>query len=205
MGLHQGDLSHPKNRLLAAWQLPLAATGIAVALAVFGDNGREWFSFDRPALAAGELWRLISAHFVHLGASHLLLNVGGLALIWYLIGDAYDRRQWLLITAVVILGIDFGFWVFAPNLVWYVGLSGLLHGLLAAGIFVELKNARPEIWLLAVGLLAKLIYEQTVGPLPGSEESSGGPVIVIAHAYGACAGILAAVMILIRVRERASI
>lgn len=205
MGLHQGDQSHLNDRIVATWLLPLAAAGIAAVLVVLGDIGREWLSFDRSALRAGELWRLFSGHFVHLGLSHLLLNVAGLGLIWYLIGDSYTRRQWLFVALTAILGVDLGLWVWEPDLIWYVGLSGLLHGLLAAGVVTKLRSGRPEIWLLAAGLVAKLIYEQISGPLPGSEESSGGSVIVAAHAYGAGGGVLAASMIWIRVRRRASI
>jgi rhomboid family GlyGly-CTERM serine protease len=205
MGLHQGDLSHLNNRLLAGWPLPLAVACVAAVLAVFGDSSREWLSFDRSALRAGELWRLFSGHFVHLGPSHLLLNLAGLLLIWYLVGDSYTRRQWLFVAIVVILGVDAGLWVWEPNLTWYVGLSGLLHGLLAAGVVVQVRSGRPEIWILAAGLAAKLVYEQISGPLPGSEASSGGTVIVAAHVYGACGGVLAALMISIRVSGRASI
>jgi rhomboid family GlyGly-CTERM serine protease len=205
MGLHQGDLSHLNNRFLDGWLLPLAAAGIAAVLAVSGDSGREWLSYDRPALRAGELWRLFSGHFVHLGLSHLLLNLAGLLLIWYLVGDSYTRRQWLFVAVAAILGVDVGLWVWEPDLTWYVGMSGLLHGLLAAGVVVQARSGRPEIWILAAGLVAKLVYEQISGPLPGSEASSGGNVIVAAHVYGACSGVLAALMIWIRVRGRASI
>ncbi|MDH3265696.1 MAG: rhombosortase [Gammaproteobacteria bacterium] len=205
MGLNQGDQSHSKSGFLAAWLLPLLALAIAVAIALLGDSGREWLSFDRPALASGELWRLVSGHFVHLGLSHLILNSAGLLLIWYLIFDAFSRSQWLIVSALVVASIDLGFWFLEPQLVWYVGLSGLLHGLLAAGVLVELKPGRPEMWLLAIGLVAKLLYEQLIGPLPGSEESSGGNVIVAAHAYGAIGGVLAALMIRNRVRRHASL
>ena len=57
------------------------------------------------------------------------------------------------------------------------------------------------------GLLvaAKLIYEQFVGPLPGSAESSGGAVIVASHLYGAITGVMAAVLIKIRAGQPAAI
>jgi len=60
-------------------------------------------------------------------------------------------------------------------------------------------------WILGAALIAKLVYEALVGPLPGSAESSGGTVIVVAHIYGAVSGAIAAGVILIRVRTKASI
>ena len=202
MWLHQGDLSHHTSRLLAAWLLPGIAIGIAVVLAAYGDSGREWLSFDRVAIGNGEYWRLLSGHFVHLGLSHLLLNVAGFLLVWYLLAAYFARWQWLIIILCVIVGIDLGFWFFEPTLQWYVGLSGLLHGLLGAGVVGGFRTGRVEIWVLGAALIGKLTYEQLLGPLPGSEESSGGAVIVAAHAYGALVGAVTAAVIMIRVRSK---
>jgi rhomboid family GlyGly-CTERM serine protease len=113
--------------------------------------------------------------------------------------------QWVFVLLVSIVGIDLGFWFLEPNLSWYVGLSGLVHGLLAAGIMGSLRSGRIDMWILGVGLIAKLAYEALVGPVPGSAQSSGGAVIVVAHVYGAVAGAIAAGIILIRVRNQASI
>ena len=190
---------------MAAWWLPIVAISIATMLAIFGDTGRAWLSYDRPAIVAGELWRLLSGHFVHLGASHLALNAAALLLIWYLIFASFSRVQWLFVVLVVIVGIDFGLWFLEPQLLWYVGLSGVLHGLLAAGIVGGLRTGRIDLWVLGVALLAKLGYEQLIGPLPGSEQSTGGMVIVAAHAYGAFAGVVAGGLVTIRARRQASI
>jgi len=200
MGLRQGDLSHPQNRLLAAWLLPGVIIGIAAVLAVYGDSGREWLRFDRAAIMSGEYWRFVSGHLVHLGLSHLMLNAAGFLLIWFLISAHFDPRLWLVITVSVIIGIDLGFWFLEPDLQWYVGLSGLLHGLLAAGVVGGIRSGRVDVWVLGAALIGKLAYEQMLGPLPGSEESSGGAVIVAAHAYGALAGAIMAAVIMIRVR-----
>ncbi len=205
MGLRKGNSSHLYHRSLADWRLPAAAVGIAGVLALFGNAGRSWLSFDRPALDAGEFWRLLTCHFVHLGVSHLLLNVLGLLLIWYLIASSLSQAHWLFVTLFVIVGIDLGLWFLEPQLVWYVGLSGLLHGLLAAGIVAGFRSGRIDVWILGVALVGKLAYEQMVGPLPGSEQSTGGAVIVASHLYGAVAGLVAAALVMIRVRRPASI
>jgi hypothetical protein len=54
-------------------------------------------------------------------------------------------------------------------------------------------------------VVGKLLYEQLVGPLPGSESVAGGTVIVNAHLYGAVGGGLAAFFFWHRVRRPASI
>ena len=205
MGLRQGDSSHPQTSAASVWLLPALIAGTAGILELFGTTARELLSYDRAAMLDAELWRLISGHFVHLGVSHLLLNVAGLLLIWYLISACFSWRQWLLIMLTVIVGIDLGFWFLQPQLIWYVGLSGMLHGLLAAGVVAGTHAGRLDAWILGVVLVAKLLYEQLAGPLPGSAETSGGAVIVVAHLYGAIAGAVAAGLILISVHRRPSI
>ena len=205
MGLRQGDTSHPQARAIAAWLPPATVIGIAGTLELFGDAGREALAFYRPGLADGELWRLLSAHFVHLGPSHLLLNAAGLLLVWYLVSSSFSKLNWLLVTLLVIAGVNAGLWFLEPQLVWYVGLSGLLHGLLAAGIVAGFSPGRIDLLVLGLLVAAKLIYEQFVGPLPGSAESSGGAVIVASHLYGAITGVMAAVLIKIRAGQPAAI
>jgi membrane associated rhomboid family serine protease len=77
--------------------------------------------------------------------------------------------------------------------------------LLAAGVVGGYSKARAESLVLALVLLGKLAYEQIAGPLPGSEQSTGGAVVVVAHLYGAIAGVVAAAILAIRSRLRRSI
>ncbi len=176
MGLHKSDA--------------IAATviGVSGAIALSGDAGRALLRYDRGAIADGELWRLVTGHFVHLGTAHFVLNVAGLGLVWFLFAREFDSRGWAVILSVAVAGISAGFWFLDPQLAWYVGLSGLLHGLLVAGIVAGLARRRREAIVLAVLVTAKLAWEQLVGPLPGSESTAGGNVIVNAHLYGALAG-----------------
>src|ERR1700744_2926568 len=62
-----------------------------------GDPGRTALRYDRTALAAGEWWRLLTAHIVHLDLEHAVLNSLGLVLMWALFAADYRPRQWLAI------------------------------------------------------------------------------------------------------------
>ena len=190
MGLNQGDTDHRKTRCFRDWVVPALVVTVALVIAVAGDNGRELLRYDRIAIANGEILRLISGHFAHLGWSHFALNAAGIVLVFFLVGPRFSARLWLLICALIIVVIDAGFWFFQPQLIWYVGLSGLLHGCLAAGVMEGLRQRQFDDWLIAGLLVLKLGYEQLVGPLPGSEASAGGSVVVAAHLYGAIAGAL---------------
>lgn len=190
MGLNQGELDHLQSRKKSVWLLPGLLLGVTALLAVTGDWGRELLRYDRGAIAAGQVWRLISGHLVHLGWPHFLLNGAGLLLIFYLLGSRFSATQWISIALVTVVGIDIGFWLWQPQLLWYVGLSGVLHGFLAAGAIAGLRTGQLDYWLIAAFLLIKLGYEQFFGPLPGSEDSTGGNVVVASHLYGAVAGAL---------------
>jgi rhomboid family GlyGly-CTERM serine protease len=204
MGLSKAGQRLRYIPLEQCWLFPATLIIAATVMLFAGDFGREWFRFERGPIADLELWRIVSGHFVHLGTSHFLLNVAGLMLVWMLAGREFAFRDWLLIAAAAIAAIDIGLWVLSPALQWYVGLSGVLHGLLAAGIVAGLRTRRPDTLVLGTALLAKLAYEQFAGPLPGSEAAAGDTVVVDAHLYGAIGGAIAAA-VLIRVRRDAPI
>ena len=74
-----------------------AGCAALLLLALTGESGRRLLRYDRAALAAGEAWRLVTAHLVHLDLRHALLNCLGLALMWALFARDYSPRQWLVI------------------------------------------------------------------------------------------------------------
>jgi rhomboid family GlyGly-CTERM serine protease len=154
-----------------------------------GEAARLGLRYERVAIGQGQLWRLLSAHWVHLNLRHALVNIAGFALLWALFARDFSPRQWLIILAAAIIAIDAGLMLLDSTVEWYVGSSGVLHGILAAGTLAHLRRREPDGWLLAALLGAKLLYEQRIGPLPfsGSRE-----VVVDAHLYGVIGGLAAA-------------
>ncbi len=186
------------RRNLDGWQIPALLLAVATTIALTGSEGRELLRYDRDAVAAGEVWRLVTGHVVHLSPSHLILNGFGLCLVWYLVADSLDLRRWLVAIAISLTGIDLGLWIFETELHWYVGLSGLLHGLLLAGALAGWSRRPLEASVIVLAVAAKLAFEQLSGPMPGSLTASGGPVITAAHLYGAAAGALIGVAFAVR-------
>jgi rhomboid family GlyGly-CTERM serine protease len=188
-------------RLRRAW--PIAAIGVAsLVLALGGDDARAWARYEAPMIAHGELWRLITGHLVHLSFGHLWPNLTALVLIGALFDDLFDARDWLVLLAATAGSIDLGLYVLEPHVEWYVGLSGVLHGFVAAGALVAcLRREAIGLWL-ALGLAAKLLWEQLVGPVPFTAAAVGGPVVVAAHLYGTAGGVLIAGMRVVARRPR---
>jgi len=171
--------------------LPLSIVLLVMVFALDGENATQLLQFERSAIEKGEIWRLLTANFVHLGGSHALLNVTGLVLIWFLFGQHFSNTTWSIILISSLLGTTLGLLFFNPSLNWYVGLSGALHGLFIAGCIAEIKLKYRQGYILLIILLGKILWEQFQGPLPGTSDAAGGPVIVDAHLYGALAGFVA--------------
>lgn len=170
----------------------LAACLVLILPALGGEALRLTWRYDRAALQAGEFWRLLSAHLVHLNLRHALVNALGLALLWALFARDYSPTQWLLITCAAIAAIDAGLWLWDSTIQWYVGSSGVLHGYLAAGTLAHLRRREPDGWPLAVLVVGKLAYEHLVGPMPFSGSSN---VVVDAHLFGVAGGTVAALAV----------
>jgi rhomboid family GlyGly-CTERM serine protease len=168
---------------------------LVLALELAGDAGREALRYERSAIEQGELWRLVTGHVVHLGWEHCVLNLMGFALMWALFFPDYSLRRWAVILAASLIAIDLGFFFLERNLVWYVGLSGVLHGVMAAGTLAHLRRGEADAWILVPFLVGKLIWEQSVGAMPYSADSAGGPVVVDAHLYGSAGALLAALFL----------
>ncbi|MEO8316105.1 MAG: rhombosortase [Pseudomonadota bacterium] len=151
--------------------------------------------YERHAIAAGEWWRFVTAHFVHMDAGHALLNCAGLALLWALFARSWRPAQWLFALAITMLTIDLGFWFISTGLQWYVGVSALLHGAFACGCMALVFQRDRMGQVAAVVLVAKLVWEQVHGPLPLETRH---PVITASHAYGAVGGALAALLLKLR-------
>lgn len=179
-------MNHPATQWIRTRSLWLVLCAVLILLQ--WPDTEPGLRFDRDAIAGGELWRLLSAHLVHLGWNHLWLNLGGLLLVALFFSQYYSLRFWLAL--LLFCGLFTGLMLYAlnPQLHYYVGLSGVLHGLFVVGAWGERQHFRISAYVLLALLVAKLAWEQTFGAMPGSESMIGGQVLVDAHLYGAIAG-----------------
>ncbi len=182
----------------------LAAGIIVLCIALQTVGLDATLRFDRQAIEKGHWWLLLSGNFVHLGSSHLWMNMAGLALIVALVWSQFNVWEWAIITLFSSICVGLGLFLFDLDVNWYVGFSGSLHGLIIAGSLADLKRYPKSAAALLILVCGKLAWEQFAGPLPGSESVAGGSVVVNAHLYGAVAGLIAglALLALRRVKHR---
>ncbi|MBM0105572.1 rhombosortase [Steroidobacter sp. S1-65] len=180
------------DRRPGSWLLGLAWLTL-VLLSLTGEGGQLALRYQRDAVLQGEYWRLITGHLVHGTPMHMVLNAAGLGLIAALFSGDYSWRAWLLIALFSMVAIDVAFVSWEPQLHWYVGLSGVLHGALAAGAVAWWRHESTRLALvLSAIFVGKLAWEQWQGALPLSGDL---PVVVDAHLYGALGGAVAAALL----------
>jgi rhomboid family GlyGly-CTERM serine protease len=180
-----------KNRISAQWNHVLWLFLFVICFSLQSAGLVSALQFDRGLIEQGDYWLLLTGHLVHLNWTHWGLNMAGLlivAIFFSLYGTLLDWLFVLLFSAAV---IGLGLYWFHPELIWYVGLSGVLHGLFLYGAMREIRYYPFSGYVLVLLLSGKLFWEYMNGALPGSEEITGGRVLVEAHLYGAVAGLAA--------------
>lgn len=176
------------------WRFCLAVALVA-SMATGWPDGLVHLRYDRSGLMDGEVWRVVTAHLVHLNRLHLLLNLLGLLLICELQWGALPLRHAVGLLGLSGMAVSVLLWWLHPELVWYAGLSGALHGLWAGCVLFGLRSA-PGISLSsrlpylagAFLLAAKLLMEFRYGASEHTAHLIGGGVVTVSHFYGALAG-----------------
>ena len=187
----------------ANWRTAAGPGLLLLALWLAGPQLAAQLRYERAAVLGGQAWRLFTGHLVHADIVHLAWNLAGAALVWWLFAAEFTRRGWCVVMLASTAAIDLGFVLFMPQLEWYLGFSGVLHGCMAAGLVAWLRRARDPITLLVALLFAaKLAWEHFAGPLPFTSATLALPVVVEAHSYGAIGGTLAALLLLYPGRPR---
>lgn len=184
------------------YQLVLAVAVLCIALQYAGLANA--LDYQRSLIASGHWWLLLSGNFVHLGPSHLWMNLAGLALVVALVWQHFSTWQWAVLILSCSVGVGVGLWFFNPEVEGYVGFSGTLHGLIIAGTLADMRVYPRSAALLLILVVGKLVWEQIGGALPGSESVAGGQVLVDAHLYGAIVGAMVAPLLILRSRQTIS-
>lgn len=186
---------------LVAYLLP---PGLMILLALAGNTVETALSYQRDAVSQGEWWRFYTGNLVHFTTYHVIINVAGLLFAAAFLFRYLPLALWTANLFLIPLAVTLGIFWFDPQYTEYRGFSGVLYGMLAAGLLAAWRQ-QPLLYLAAFAmLLGKIVYEQ----LPGYDrdyllQQIGVPVATNAHLYGVCAGIfVASVYALISIRRK---
>ncbi|UBM08332.1 rhombosortase [Cupriavidus metallidurans] len=171
------------------WQSPVHPGFLAVALLMLalqagGATIADALRYERSAIASGEVWRLVSGHFVHLGWTHCLLNVGGVVALAAILPAPLRAWRCCLLLATII-----GLALFAtlPSLQHYAGFSGVNYGLAALAL---LPRARAEATAALVlgALIVRALWQWLGGGGAADAAWLGAPPLAAAHLAGLASG-----------------
>lgn len=156
--------------------------------------GPEYFRYESDWMATGQVWRLISAHWVHVGWIHLGLNALGLVICVSLTSPGWSARRWLVTTLIMGLVISILVTVNNPDIRDYAGHSGILYGLYVLGAFSLYRRDRLIAVLIIAAILVKIGMEQFAPFDFDTGKLIGATVIVDAHLYGLLSAIAIALV-----------
>jgi rhomboid family GlyGly-CTERM serine protease len=119
--------------------------------------------FSKTGIYRGEIWRVVTGHFMHADLQHLLWNCLGLAVLGTMI-EQHSRVMWWAALGGGIVSVSALLLTPYPQLDYYCGLSGVLNTLLLMVLWLEWK--RSHSWLIIAitcGSFAKALIEAYQG------------------------------------------
>ncbi|EPP5680011.1 rhombosortase [Vibrio cholerae] len=140
------------------------------------------------AIEQGQWWRILTGNFAHTNFAHWAMN---LAALW-IISFVFKPTARQLLIPLLLTSLAVGVMILASDMQSYVGLSGTLHGLFAYYALNEALNGRRSSWLLVLGVVGKVAWEQRFGASASTAELIGARVATEAHLAGLVSGVLLA-------------
>ena len=137
-----------------------------------------------------QVWRAVTGHLLHSNHWHLVMNLGALLLMLMLHQLYYSLHSFVLLLASGCIGISILLYLFSPDIQIYVGLSGWLHCFITVGALLDIKHKIQSGWLILMGVIAKVAYEQWQGPDAELAALIDANVAIDAHLYGVICGLL---------------
>ena len=175
--------------------LSLAAVAL-IAYMALGAAPEAWI-YDRVAIGGGEVWRLVTGHWVHTDPWHALWNIAALLLL----GLLFERRlQSLLLMSLIVgtIAVDAWLWWGDTSLAYYCGLSGILNSLLIVGLVRFWQDYRhPLVLLIVLMAVTKIATELIIGQ--GLFTHTAWPSVPAVHAVGFAGGLV--LMLFLQVRS----
>jgi rhomboid family GlyGly-CTERM serine protease len=155
----------------------------------------------RHAALAAQPWRVLTAHAIHINWPHALVNAAAWVVVARLFAQELAPVRQIVAGLASGVAISSGLALWYPQIAWYRGFSGVLHGLFFAGATVWLaqrlvaRDAQRVQSLrmpgaLALGGWVKVLLEQPGAGVTPYVAWLGATTVPQAHLLGAAFGTL---------------
>ena len=165
----------------------IAVTSIISLTALFSQDGQALyalFQLDKPAVAAGEYWRLWSVTLLHGDLIHLGFNMYALYLAGTIVERWYGSLRFLLFYLACAAAGSVASFVFGGNIP-SVGASGAIFGLF--GVLLAAGRIHHPVDRQSRGIVSQLMFLVVINIVFGF--ASGGSIDNAAHLGGLAAGL----------------
>ena len=149
------NLQHVVIPVLIAVNVLVFAVTVAQAGSLAGnaeaDLFRQWV-LSSPAVAGGQLWRLVTSGFLHFGPVHLALNMIALYVIGRDLEVILGRGRFVTVYLVSLLGGSAAVFLLEDPTRFTAGASGAVYGLMGGLVVVLVRLRRSP--GAALGIIA---------------------------------------------------
>lgn len=146
--------------------------------------GPEHLRYERDWVQTGQIWRIVTGHWVHVGWVHWFLNSFSLVVMVILTTPAWSVPRWIINTVGLAIGISILMTLFNPEVKDMAGHSGVLYGLFILGALSLYAEDRLIAILVIFAILLKVCMEQFDFYDFNTSAFIGARVIVDSHMYG---------------------
>jgi len=165
--------------------LLIAANVVVFGLQAVSPGLQATLALWPPAVAGGDMYRLVTSAFIHFGIAHLLFNMWAL----YVLGPPLE--QWLgrwrfgALYALSALGGSVCVYLFSPLNAATGGASGAVFGLFGA-TFVMAKRLNLDVRMIVILIVINLGFTFTVPGISWQGHLGGlvtGALVAVAFVY----------------------
>ena len=112
-------------------------------MALLQAIGPEHLRYERDWVQTGQIWRIVTGHWVHVGWVHWFLNSFSLVVMVILTTPAWSVPRWIINTVGLAIGISILMTLFNPEVKDMAGHSGVLYGLFILGALTVYFGLMP--------------------------------------------------------------
>jgi len=201
----RATLASRRSIFLKGYPFVTLCMGITALVLFFCGDALSFLQYDRAAIAAGEVWRGITGHWLHWSFDHFLWC----AITFLAIGcicESLSRKGYIATLVVAGVVIPVASWFADPGLLYYRGLSGLASAIFVFATVMMTRRAWASkdwsgIWLPAgagIAFTGKVVFEYLTGAALFVDSPEIFTPVPLVHLAGGATGLLTACLL----RER---